>query len=359
MESYPVAFVGLMCTLFGLQTVVGIVCNLVILIFWYLERQKRSHTRGPRGSNFVTLMKILDLWICLTAIPVCLLSLILKKENNLALCFIKEGLIMFASTSSLVCIMLVSLDRYTAVVRPTAHVFTHGRVRVCRVVVVVSAGVGSLLPLFSFLMGSYSQAKVDSTEILHCRYVVWVFKPYYFYDFYYVILFIATIFIVFICYSAVLKAAKKRLAPRINLLQVPNTGKSASDAGKRRLESKATRMTLAIIVCFIVCWGPHVIVTLLQFGLPGSLEIDMIQTCCLFLAFLSPVLHPFIYTYEGKRHTKTNTIGSAEISQCGTFRKTELNRLNSVPISPSSADFLSSADSFTFNSTATYATSTV
>lgn len=359
MDSYPIAFVGMMCTLFGLQIFVGVICNLVILVFWYLERQKRSHARGPRGSNFVTLMKILYLWICFTVIPFCLITLVLKKEDNLLLCFIKEGAVMFSSTSSLVCIMLVSLDRYTAVVRPTAQIFTRRRVRVCRVIVVLSASIGFILPSLSFLMGSYSQAKLDSVKILHCRYVVWVFQPYYFYDFYYVILFIVTVFIVFICYNAVLKAAKKRLAPRMNLLQVSFPGKSSSDAGKRRLESKATRMTLAVIVCFIVCWGPHALVTLLQFGLPESLEIDMIQTCCLFLAFMSPVLHPFIYTYENKRHAKTNVVGTSDNFHTGTFRKSELNRLNSVPVSPSSVDCVSSADSFTFNSTATYASATV
>ena len=359
MDFYPVAFVGIMCTLFGLQIFVGVVCNLVILSFWFMERQKRSHTRGPRGSNFVTLMKVLDLWICFTAIPACLLALVLKRENNLLLCFLKEGLVMFASVSSLVCIMLVSLDRYTAVVRPTAQTFTRKRVRICRVIVVLSACVGCILPSLSFFMGSYSQGKLDSAKILHCRYVVWMFQPYYFYDFYYVILFIVTVFIVVICYSAVLKAAKKRLAPKMNLLQVPNPTKVANDAGKRRLEAKATRMTLAVVVCFIVCWGPHVVVTLLQFGFPESVEVDMIQTCCLFLAFLSSVLHPFIYTYESKRHAKTNVVASAEVSRCENGRKRELNRLSSVPISPSSVDYVSSADSFTFNSSVTFATSTV
>ena len=359
MDSYPVAFVGIICTLFGFQILVGFVCNVVILSFWYVERQKRLHARGPRGSNFVTLMKVLDLWICVSAVPACLLALVLTKEKNLLVCFIKEGTVMFASVSSLVCIMLVSLDRYTAVVRPTSQTFTRKRVRICRVVVVLSACIGGILPSLSFFMGSYSQGKIDSTKILHCRYVVWIFQPNYFYEFYYLILFIVTVFVVITCYSAVLKAAKKRLAPKINLLQIPNPTKIANDAGKRRLEAKATRMTLAVIVCFIVCWGPHAIVTLFQFAFPDSTEVDMIQTCCLFLAFLSPVLHPFIYTYESKRHAKTNVVGSAEISKCDNGRKKELKRINSIPVSPTSADFVSSADSFTFNSSATFATSNV
>ena len=357
MESYPVVFVGILCTLYGLQIFVGVICNLVILVFWYLERQKRSHTRGPRGSNFITLLKVLDLCICVTAIPLCLVALVIKKEDNLMVCFIKEGSVMFSSTSSLVCIMLISLDRYTAVVRPTAQIFTTRRVKICRVIVVLSACIGFILPSLSFLMGSYSQAKLDSVKILHCRYIVWLFQPYYFYEFYYIVLFLVTVVIVFICYNSVLKTAKKRLVPRITLLQVSIPGRVASETGKRRLESKATRMTLAIIVCFIVCWGPHVIVTFLQFGMPESLEIDMLQTCCLFLAFMSPVIHPLIYTYENKRHAKTNVVGSTDNFRNESTRLSELSKLNSsAPVTPS-ADYVSSVDSFTFNSTATYASS--
>ena len=300
--------------------------------------------------------QMLDLCVCVTAIPLCLAALVVHKEHNLTVCFIKEGLVMFNSTSSLVCIMLISLDRYTAVVRPTSQIFTPRRVRVCRVIVVLSATVGAILPSFSFLMGSYSQAKLDSVRILHCRYVVWLFQPHFFYEFYYIVLFIATVLIVFICYNSVLKTAKKRLVSRMTFLTVSDPGRVASETGKRRLESKATKMTLAIIVCFIVCWGPHVIVTFLQFGMPGCLEIDMLQTCCLFLAFMSPVIHPLIYSYENKRRGRTNVVGSAEN---GGSRLSELSKINaSLPLSPS-ADFISSVDSYTFNSTATFASSNI
>lgn len=228
---------------------------------------------------------------------------------------------MFASSGSSFCVLLISVDRYIAVVLPTKHLLTPFRIKVCRFCAAVVALIGLALPSMSLLMGFYESAKIESLDILPCRYVVWVFKPYYLYEIYYIISFLIAVITTFLCYRSVLKVVRRRL-----LLRAASTSTSASASENnqnidkfRKPEFKATRVAFAVVVSFLVCWGPHVVITIVQFTLPDNLIIDMIQSVCLGIAFLTPVIHPVIYTYETS--DSRNTFTSSSIPLCGSWIK--------------------------------------
>lgn len=322
MRQYPAEFVALVCFLLAGEIIIGLSLNLYIMIRWYNDSARKITKNKRNGNNFIITLKFIDLFICATVIPFAFAVLIVNSENNLVVCFIKEGLVMFASSGSSFCVLLISVDRYIAVVWPTKHLLTPCRILTCRLIAVIFAVFGLVLPSLSLLMGFYYDAKVESLDVLPCRHVLWLFKPYYLYEIYYILSFLIAAITTFLCYHSVIKVVRRRILVRTTT--VGSTSTSGTDNRSnverfRKQEFKATRVAFAVVVSFLVCWGPHVTITVVQFTLVDSLIVDMVQSVCLVIAFLTPIIHPLIYTYEtsGRR----NTFITEDHSRCFTWLK--------------------------------------
>lgn len=250
------------------------------------------------GNNFVINLKFLNVFICLVIIPFALIVQVVQPQYNLVPCLLKEGLIILASGSTFFGVLLVSVDRYAAVVTPLKHVITPLRKHVCRIGLVVYGVAGTVLPLLCFTMGSYKTGFFEINKYKSCRHVVWNFKPYFLYDLYYIASFVISMITTILCYRAVLKVVRTRLVLRIARM---TTLCEDVDLNKFKLqEIKAHRVAFAVVASFLICWGPHVVITIIQMIIPKSTEIDMIQAVGLALAFLSPIAHSFIYSYEAR-----------------------------------------------------------
>ncbi|XP_060585437.1 G-protein coupled receptor 161-like [Ruditapes philippinarum] len=321
MIRYPAEYIALVCFLLVGEVIVGLTLNLYIMIRWYSDTARKAKNR-KNGNNFIVTLKFMDLFICGTAIPFAFAVLIVDSDHNLVVCFIKEGLVMFASSGSSFCVLLISVDRYIAIVWPTKNLLTAGRILFCRVFAVLFALIGLILPSLSLLMGLYTNAYSQSKNILPCRHVVWIFKPNYLYEVYYIISFLIAVITTFICYHYVLKVVRRRMLLRSTTVSSTSAAaqKDKSYAERfRRQEYKATRVAFAVVVSFLVCWGPHVIITVIQLTLVENIIVDMIQSVCLVFAFLAPIIHPVIYTYETNDRRKTFSMTNIPI--CGAWFK--------------------------------------
>ncbi|KAL4232766.1 hypothetical protein ACF0H5_007454 [Mactra antiquata] len=273
---------------------------------------RNSHKRS--GNHFISTLKIFDLLICATVIPCAFAVLVVDSAHNLELCFIKEGLVMLASSGSSFSVLLIAVDRYFAVVAPTKFALTPTRVRRCRIAVVIISLVGLCLPSLSLLMGQYQAGLLESVKVLPCRNVIWLFQPCYLYEIYYIFSFLVAVITTLLCYNSVLKVVRRRL-----LLKVTTSSSNAQNIENatvercRRQELKATRVAFAVIVSFLVCWGPHMVVTVVQFLLPENLMVDLVQTVCLVVAFIAPIIHPVIYSYETKENSSSDNFTFANL----------------------------------------------
>ena len=355
MIRYPPEYIALVCFLLAGEVIIGLTLNLYIMIRWYGDNTRKAKNR-KNGNNFIVTLKFMDLFICGTAIPMAFVVLIVDSDHNLVVCFIKEGLVMFASSGSSFCVLLISVDRYIAIVWPTKNLLTQSRIQICRAFAVLFALVGLILPTLSLLMGLHSNAFSRSKQILPCRQVVWIFKPYYLYEVYYLISFIIAVITTFLCYHSVLKVVRRRMLLRTT------TVSSTSNAAQRdkvyaerfrRQEYKATRVAFAVVVSFLVCWGPHVVITVVQLTLVESVIVDMIQSVCLIIAFLAPIIHPVIYTYE--TNDKRTDFSMSNLPICGAWLKgssrvtPEQTDMGSVKISSRVLPTTSRIDSVTCN----------
>lgn len=285
--------------MFAGEILIGTVLNVYVTIKWIKDRRGRGKSKD--GNNFIATLKIIDLVICVTVIPFSLAALVVARRDNTVVCFLKEGLVVFAGSGSCAGVLLISFDRYCAVVLPTKKVLTPKRVRLCRLCVVFVSILGLILPSFCLFMGHFYTGVKLSKEALHCREVIWVFQENYFYNVYYILLFVVTVFCVFLCYRSVLQVVRRRLAMHTTTLTMTSSVTSESDAKAyrfRRQEFRATRLAFAIVLTFLVCWGPHVIVIMIQMKFPTSVVLDMIQSVCLVIAYLTTIVHPVIYSHE-------------------------------------------------------------
>lgn len=315
MELYPIGFVVVISLVFAIEVVVGLSLNIYSLINFYKLRNTIQQRKNKSGCNFVITLKIIDFVICATVIPITFFVQVIDKENNLVPCLMKEGLVIMATSGSSICIMLLSVDRYVAVVLPTRSILTIHRVKICKILLCMVALTGSVLPSLCFVMGSYHYGIDESVKHKSCRHIIWMFKPFFLYDLFYILPFVVAVVITGICYKAVLKVVKQRLTQRIMRVKIVSVPASSivgsSGLGRfRAQEIKVQRAAFAATGCFLFCWGPHVAITVVQIVLPGDNLIDMIQSACLSLAFLSTIINPIMYRYQTneKRMKQTLTI---------------------------------------------------
>ncbi|XP_025099227.1 probable G-protein coupled receptor 22 [Pomacea canaliculata] len=61
-------------------------------------------------------------------------------------------------------------------------------------------------------------------------------------------------------------------------------------------------MVVSGIVCvFLLCWGPHVMLTVLEMVQQDSLQLEAAHLVTLMLAYLTVVIHPLIYAFSRKK----------------------------------------------------------
>lgn len=306
--AYPLEFVILLCIVFTIEIVAGLAMNLYNIYHWYNRIVRRFSFENMSGHNFVINLKFLDVFICSVIIPFALIIQVVQPQYNLVPCLLKEGLIILASGSTFFGVLLVSVDRYAAVVTPLEHVITPFRKNVCRIGLVVYGVAGSVLPLLCFTVGSYKTGFFEINKYKSCRHVVWNFKPYFLYDLYYIASFVISMITTILCYRAVLKVVRQRLVLRIARMTTQCEDDDINLNKFKLQEIKAHRVAFAVVASFLICWGPHVVITIIQMIIPKSTEIDMIQAVGLALAFLSPIAHSLIYSYEARNNESDITI---------------------------------------------------
>ena len=304
-KTYPKEFVIVISILFAGEIIVGTMLNVYVTIKWIKDRSGKNSD----GNNFITTLKVIDLFICVCVIPLTLAALLTERHHNTVVCFLKEGLVVFASSGSSVGVLLISVDRYCAVVLPTNKVLTPKKIRACLVCVVLVGIIGFILPAFGLFMGHFNRGVSLSQPVLPCRHVIWLFQENYVYEVYFIVLFVVAVFFVFLCYRSVLRVVRRRLTTRTMKLTSTSTGTAQTDAKTykfRRQEYKATRIAFAVVLSFLICWGPHVFVTMCQLAFPSSVVIDIIQFVTLVIAYLTTIIHPVIYTHETVERSTTN-----------------------------------------------------
>ena len=323
-EEYNLIFRVILGFILLLINGTGLILNGLVLSVGH----SHERTVSTVSNIFITNLNIVDIIICLTAIPFTLALVLTSRLQTPLFCFFHEATISFASSASAIGLLVITLHRYTSIVTPFKKRFTLKNVKVVvgGMWFVSLIGFGSpflALTKSKWLQDSSELYNDNMSEIRHALAIVedkvvcfQTFEPSsgsrVYYELYYVVLYLLANTVMLVCYTSISVTARSRvqiglafLTASVRLHGFPPHSRNApkpSDAQKN-LEKGLSHTTMRVVSTFMVCWGPHAITSTIGLfaGFSSSLTLEMVQLCCLALAYSSCVLHPLIYVLmQGK-----------------------------------------------------------
>ncbi|XP_033127533.1 G-protein coupled receptor 54-like [Anneissia japonica] len=109
-------------------------------------------------------------------------------------------------------------------------------------------------------------------------------------------LYIIPVVVISVCYSVMLRVLWRQ---RIPLDEQHHSIKSKTLYQKRKI----TRMVLAVVILFVVCWLPqHVLVLWIRLdsGFPYGIATYTLKTTAHIMAYLNSCVNPFVYAFMGE-----------------------------------------------------------
>ncbi|KAK7476300.1 hypothetical protein BaRGS_00032493 [Batillaria attramentaria] len=66
-------------------------------------------------------------------------------------------------------------------------------------------------------------------------------------------------------------------------------------------QRRVLRVSLGIASAFLFCWGPHMVLTLVEMVVPDDVVLQAVHVASLLLAYATVVIHPLIYAFSRKQ----------------------------------------------------------
>ncbi|KAF7201619.1 B2 bradykinin receptor [Nothobranchius furzeri] len=192
-------------------------------------------------------------------------------------------------------LVLVSIDRYLALV----HALSHGRMRrpkYAKLSCLLTWGFGLLLSIPTFIFREVSYFPEYDVEACYLEYPNLSVEL--FFDGLLLILsFIVPISIISFCTLKIIQALKTKVIERFNA---------------EKTEQKATTLILVVLLAFLICWVPFHLITILNMlsraevlvGCHVSSVLDICNQIFTYLGFFNSVLNPVLYVIVGKNFRK-------------------------------------------------------
>ena len=172
--------------------------------------------------------------------------------------------------------------------------------------------VGFCCPFLTLALSNGNQfSYTNDSDDLPC--FMWVEDPTgnrVYFELYYVLLYLVANIVMIICYVKIFRLAKRRINIRMTLvkvtLNVPGSKSDTSSSSSRPLapepihkmhDRTLTKMTMIIVLTFMICWGPHACTSVAIMIQGTTIMLEEIQLCCLALAYSTTILHPLVYTF--------------------------------------------------------------
>uniref|UniRef100_A0A4W4HRB5 G-protein coupled receptor 22 n=1 Tax=Electrophorus electricus TaxID=8005 RepID=A0A4W4HRB5_ELEEL len=328
---YPISFqVSLTCFLL-LELVLGFSSNLTVLVLYCSQSNLVDSV-----SNMVTVnLHVLDIVVCVLCVPLSVVVVLLPTGCNLALiCCLHEACVTFASISTAINVLVISLDRYDISVRPANRFLTPKWAALLLAAVwAVSLAVffipfievdffssepeneltgGSLVPGYHTGLGMYYHILLQVPT------------------------FFATLVVMLFTYSRILRALNIRIGSHMRRNQhrtrpasqsstplvsastatgpAPVVGVQASVSAiialrravrrhrdRRERQRRVFRMSLIIICSFLGCWAPISVINILILALGPSDGLVRTRLWFLAMAYGTTISHPLLYAFTRQK----------------------------------------------------------
>ncbi|XP_077477302.1 B2 bradykinin receptor [Stigmatopora argus] len=272
-------------------TVLGVVLNAFVLLVFCLHKKACTV-----AEIYLSNLAVADL-VLVSCLPFWAINIAndFKWPFGVAMCKVVNAGIKMNAYCSIYFLVLVSIDRYVALVHPMSH----GRMRrpkYAKVGCLLVWGFGLLLsaPTLVFRAVMYfpeydihaCALDFPSRTVMLLFDVMLIFFS-----------FIIPMIIISFCTLKIIQSLRKRSVERFNA---------------EKSEQKATTLVLVVLGTFLFCWIPFHITTMLDMLLKaGVIEgchlgafVDICDQLFSYLAFLNSVINPILYVIVGKNFRK-------------------------------------------------------
>ncbi|XP_045179669.1 annetocin receptor-like [Mercenaria mercenaria] len=281
--------------------------NLIVIIVLLYRKRKLS-----RMQMFIIHLAIADISVALfQVLPQLVMDITNRFDGNNFLCKLTKYMQVATMYSSTYVLIMTALDRYMSICHPlTSQTWTTRRVHLMVLIAWILSGLFSIpqLIIFSYGKSPYNEAYdcIDNFDFENAywelqAYVLWIFVSVYAIPF----------VILTVCYSKICHVVWISVNAKENHSnsgkQKKYLNKSASiqrEIRKPRAHSKkmskskikTVKLTLTVVLCFIICWAPFFITQMWSaFDLNAPYYTSHIMAIATLLASLNSCTNPWIY----------------------------------------------------------------
>lgn len=334
-REYSTEFTAVIGSVLILENICGLLFNVIVL-FVYHKSKWRKTSKKQTNNVLISNLNVVDTVVCLTAVPLTFYMVVRPQGQTSVTCLLHEATVAFASSACAINLLVITYDRYEAIIRPFSRKINEKNIT-CAIVFTWLVSIVGFFSPFAALALSKSYKKYEGSIIRTFPCVVWVesaVNTKIYFEVYYCLLYVLANTVMVICYFRIFKTAvHSRMTVRLALVRASLPGLRAAAAGdleditdsnthsrdpdhnvgnnlqpehqphtesKKPNEKSVTRATMMIVSTFMVCWAPHTVTSLVIMVAGSSHGLDMVQFCCLTLAYLSCTLHPLLYVVMRK-----------------------------------------------------------
>ncbi|XP_074654012.1 G-protein coupled receptor 22-like [Tubulanus polymorphus] len=308
-QEYAIELTVPLAVVLMIENAIGLFLNLTVLI---VDHFNQRSMKSP-SNLFITNLNVVDIVICLTSIPLTFAMMVTSRIHGRAFCYCHEATISFASTASVVNLLVITLDRYDTIITPMKRRFTPTNSKFTVVFIWGLSIFGFVMPFIGYNFSSPDDGEEITKNHTELPCYLWFQLSHerkYYYELYYAIFYVFANVAIIVCYCRIYHEARSRLQFRSAVvkatfghLQKKSNLKDNSMA--RSQEKRVTKMTLIIVSTFMVCWGPHAILSIISVVEKLNWTLEVIQLCFLALAFSTTILHPLVYVFMRQNFRKT------------------------------------------------------
>lgn len=322
-KDYATWYKATLSTILIIEMLAGVISNIAVLFSYHIDK-KFNHTVG---DMFITNMNIVDILICLVSIPMSITALLSESTPPL-FCFFHEASVLFANVASAVNVLVISLDRHDKILHTVERRFTPKNVRWIISLTWLLAIVGFCTPFFGIEPTGF-KAAVEADAVngsRHCYVWISLSSRHFYYELYAIPVFFIASSVMIYAYYGILQVTKVKSihSALVRATTLNMQTKDPTKNGGRRIaavnnvidpERRVSRTTTIIILTFIVCWGPHTIISIaiVAYGKPIPL-IDLFEWWLLALAYTTTLMHPILYVFM--RRNFRRALASSWLSRC-------------------------------------------
>ncbi|XP_028430887.1 G-protein coupled receptor 22 [Perca flavescens] len=338
---YSLGFQVSLTSFLMLELVLGFSSNLTVLVLYFSQSNLVDSV-----SNMVTVnLHVLDVAVCVLCLPLTLVIVLLPPGPNLALlCCFHEACVTFASISTAINILVISLDRYDISVRPANRLLTTRRATLLLAAVWVTSVAVFFIPFLEVQCSSEVPAWRNQTLLCVGGQDYHTGLGMHFHLILQVPIFFTTVAVMLFTYSRILRALnirigshmkkgqqfrgphkrqKKKVGLRMNnsvtsdtgaATAMPTTSVQASVSAiialrravrrhrdRRERQRRVFKISLIIITTFLGCWAPLSVTNMLILGIGPSDALVSLRLWFLALAYGTTVSHPLLYAFTRQK----------------------------------------------------------